>query len=197
MVAAHNEEAVIANIVKNLKKINYPKHMYDIFVIADNCEDKTAEIARNLGVKVCERFDNDKKGKGYSLEWMFKRIFEMEVKYDAISVLDADNLVSSNYLMEMNKHLCLGHKVVQGYLDSKNPNDTWISGNNSIAFWVSNRLIQLPRYYLGLSCYLGGTGFIIATSVLKEIGWGANSLVEDLGIFFKTDFTRKKSLLGS
>lgn len=185
LVAAHNEEAVIGSIVKNLKKINYPKDMYDIFVIADNCEDNTAEIARGYGAKVHERFDNVKKGKGHSLEWMFKRIFAMEAKYDAISVLDADNLVSSNFLLEMNKHLCLGHKVVQGYLDSKNPNDTWISGNNSIAFWVSNRLIQLPRYYLGLSCYLGGTGFIIATSVLKEIGWGANSLVEDLEFSLK------------
>ena len=116
----------------------------------------------------------------------------MEKKYDAISVLDADNLVSPNFLLEMNKHLCLGHKVVQGYLDSKNPNDTWISGNNSIAFWVSNRLIQLPRYYLGLSCYLGGTGFIIATSVLKEIGWGANSLVEDLEFSLKLILQGKK-----
>jgi cellulose synthase/poly-beta-1,6-N-acetylglucosamine synthase-like glycosyltransferase len=185
LVAVHNEAAVIGNIVKNLKEINYPQDMYDIFVIADNCSDDTAVIARNLGAKVHERFNNTKKGKGHSLEWMFKRIFAMEEKYDAISVLDADNLVSSNYLMEMNKHLCLGHKVVQGYLDSKNPNDTWISGNNSIAFWVSNRLIQLPRYYLGLSCYLGGTGFIISTSVLKEIGWGANSLVEDLEFSLK------------
>lgn len=185
LVAAHNEEAVISSIVKNLKQINYPKNMYDIFVIADNCDDRTAEIARAHGAIVHERFNNIKKGKGHSLEWMFKRIFAMETKYDAISVLDADNLVSSNYLMEMNKHLCMGHKVVQGYLDSKNPNDTWISGNNSIAFWVSNRLIQLPRYYLGLSCYLGGTGFIIATSVLKEIGWGANSLVEDLEFSLK------------
>jgi cellulose synthase/poly-beta-1,6-N-acetylglucosamine synthase-like glycosyltransferase len=70
-------------------------------------------------------------------------------------------------------------------LDSKNPNDSWISGNNSIAFWISNRLIQLPRYYLGLSCILGGTGFIISTSVVKEFGWGATCLAEDLEFSLK------------
>jgi len=180
LVAAHNEEKVISNIVHSLKCLKYPKELYDIFVIADNCSDNTAAIASKCGAKVCERFDPVKRGKGFSLEWMFKKIFEMEVKYDAVCVLDADNLVSPNFLMEMNKQLCMGHKVIQGYLDSKNPSDSWISGNNSIAFWVSNRLFQLPRYYLGLSCVLGGTGFVVATSVLKEFGWGATCLTEDL-----------------
>jgi cellulose synthase/poly-beta-1,6-N-acetylglucosamine synthase-like glycosyltransferase len=184
-VAAHNEQNVISSIVKNLNSLNYPKELYEIFVIADNCTDNTAEIVRRLGVKVYERFNSNKRGKGYALEWAFKRLFDTEKEFDAICVLDADNLVSPNFLMEMNKHLCMGHKVVQGYLDSKNPNDSWISGNNSIAFWISNRLIQLPRYYLGLSCILGGTGFIISTSVVKEFGWGATCLAEDLEFSLK------------
>jgi cellulose synthase/poly-beta-1,6-N-acetylglucosamine synthase-like glycosyltransferase len=87
--------------------------------------------------------------------------------------------------MEMNKKLCQGHKVVQGYLDSKNPNDSWIAGNYSIAFWIINRLLQLPRHYLGLSCVLGGTGFVVRTEILKEIGWGATSLTEDLEFSIK------------
>ena len=185
LIAAHNEEAVISGIIKSLKKLNYPNQLYDIFVIADNCTDNTAEVARGYGAKVYERFDDVKRGKGFSLEWMFAKVFDMEEKYDAVCVLDADNLVSSNFLLEMNKQLSLGHKVVQGYLDSKNPYDTWVSGNNSIAFWISNRLIQLPRYYLGLSCVLGGTGFIVATDILKEIGWEATSLTEDLEFSMK------------
>lgn len=185
LVAAHNEEAVIGSIVRNLKSLNYPKSLYDIFVIADNCDDNTAQIARELGARVYERSDTVKRGKGYSLEWMFKKLFELKEKFDAVCILDADNLVSPNFLMEMNKHLCMGHKVVQGYLDSKNPNDSWISGNNSIAFWIGNRMFQLPRYYLGLNCVLGGTGFIVATDVLKEIGWGATCLTEDLEFTLK------------
>ncbi|EJP6470826.1 glycosyltransferase family 2 protein [Clostridium botulinum] len=180
IVAAHNEELVIGNIVESLKMMDYDKNLYDIFVIADNCTDKTAEIARKKGAIVQERFDKKRRGKGYALEWMFNIIFKMNKKYDAIAVFDADNLVHKNFLKEMNKKMCKGYKVVQGYLDSKNPEDTWITGSYSIAFWTCNRMFQLARYNLGLSSQLGGTGFCIDTVILKELGWGATCLTEDL-----------------
>ena len=185
IISAHNEENVIGSAIRSLKALRYPKDMYEIFVIADNCDDKTAQISLENGAKVYERFDDINKGKGYSLEWMFKKLFDLEKDFDAVCIFDADNLVSSNFLMEMNKQICMGHKVIQGYLDSKNPADSWISGNYSIAYWISNRLFQLPRYYLGLSCALGGTGFVVTTEVLKEIGWGATSLTEDLEFSLK------------
>jgi len=185
IIAAHNEELVIAGAIRSLKALKYPKDMYDIYVIADNCDDNTAKIARENGATVCERVDPIKRGKGHSMEWMFKKLFDSGKDYDAICILDADNLVSSNFLMEMNKQLLLGNKVIQGYLDSKNPTDSWISGNYSIAYWISNRLFQLPRHYLGLSCALGGTGFVMAYDVLKEIGWGATCLTEDLEFSLK------------
>lgn len=190
IVAAHNEEQVVGNIVRNLKNVDYPKDLYDIYVIADNCNDRTAAIAEKNGAIVCQRFDDIKKGKGFALEWMFEKLFNMEKQYDAVCVLDADNLVSQNYLREMNAHLCRGHKIVQGYLDSKNPHDSVVSGSYSITYWLNNRLFQLPRYYIGLCCAIGGTGFVVATDVLKEIGWGATCLTEDL------EFTIKLVLKG-
>lgn len=190
VVAAHNEQNVIGSIVRNLSNLDYPAHLYDIFVIADNCNDNTAKIARENGAIAFERFDDNKKGKGYALEWMFDKIFKMEKHYDAVCVLDADNLLSLNFLKEMNKKLCKGHKVIQGYLDSKNPGDSFIAASYSAAFWTNNRIFQLARYYLGLSCVLGGTGFVVTTDLLKEIGWGATSLTEDL------EFTIKLILRG-
>jgi cellulose synthase/poly-beta-1,6-N-acetylglucosamine synthase-like glycosyltransferase len=190
VIAAHNEEKVIEHIIDSLINQNYPKHLFDIFVVADNCTDNTAEIAQRHGAIVYKRFNTCEKGKGYALEWMFSKIYNMEGKYDVISVFDADNLVASNYLFEMNKQLCKGHKVVQGYIDSKNPFDSWITCSYSIAFWLSNRIFQLPRYYLGLTCGLCGTGFCIDISVLKKIGWGATCLTEDL------EFTMKLALNG-
>ncbi|MFZ5985614.1 MAG: glycosyltransferase family 2 protein [Bacillota bacterium] len=192
IVAAHNEEKVIAHIVDSLYKQNYPSNLFDVFVIADNCTDRTAEIAEEHGAKVYKRFNNTARGKGHALEWMFTKIFNMQEKYDAISVFDADNLVTSNYLLEMNKQLCKGHKVVQGYIDSKNPFDSWITCSYSIAFWLSNRIFQLPRYYLGLSCGLCGTGFCIDVDVLKEIGWGATCLTEDLEFTMKLALSNQK-----
>ncbi|MEW8955196.1 glycosyltransferase family 2 protein [Clostridium sp.] len=180
IVAAHNEEMVIEDIVNSLHMVDYPKELYDIFVIADNCTDNTALKARESGALVFERVNKNERGKGYALEWMFDKIFKMEKKYDAVVVLDADNLVSKNFLRVMNNKLCNGDKVVQGYLDSKNPKDTWITGSYSIAFWTSNRMFQLSRSNLGLSNQLGGTGFCIDTNVLRELGWGATCLTEDL-----------------
>ncbi|SHI67196.1 hypothetical protein SAMN05444401_1311 [Clostridium amylolyticum] len=190
VVAAHNEEMVIKDIIESFKHLNYPTNLYDIFVIADNCTDKTALIAKKQGALVYERTNKEKRGKGYALEWMFDKIFKMDKKYDAIAVFDADNLVSSNFLSEMNKMLCSEYKVVQGYLDSKNPVDTWITGSYSISFWTSNRMFQLSRNNLGLSNQLGGTGFCIDTDILKELGWGATCLTEDL------EFTCKLVLNG-
>jgi cellulose synthase/poly-beta-1,6-N-acetylglucosamine synthase-like glycosyltransferase len=188
IIPAHNEEMVIGQVIDSLKKQNYPKQLYDIFVVADNCTDTTAAIAHHHGATVFERYDSEKKGKGHALEWIFAKLYTMEDRYDAISVFDADNLVSPNYLSEMNNQLCSGHKVVQGYIDSKNPFDSWITCSYTIAFWLSNFLFQLPRSFLGLCCGLCGTGFCIDMSVLKEIGWGATCLTEDL------EFTMKLAL---
>jgi len=192
VVAAHNEERVIKDIVKSLNQVDYPKDLYDIFVIADNCTDKTAMKAREYGAKVFERNDKEKRGKGYALEWMFSKIFEMEKKYDSIAIFDADNLVSKNFLSEMNKKLMAGYKVVQGYVDSKNPKDSWITGSYSISFWTTNRMFQLSRNNLRLSSQLCGTGFCVDTQLLKEVGWGATCLTEDLEFTCKLVMNNQK-----
>lgn len=180
VVAAHNEEVVIGKLIESMLNQNYPRELFDIFVIADNCTDNTAKIARKYGVYVYERFNKDQRGKGYALEWIFDKIFKMQKKYDAIAIFDADNLVSKNWCKEINSKMLEGYKVVQGYIDSKNPNDSWIAASYSIAFWTQNRMYQLARANVGLSNQIGGTGFAIDTEILKELGWGATCLTEDL-----------------
>ena len=98
VVAAHNEAAVIGQLIENLKRLDYPEELYDIYVIADNCTDETAQIAGDAGAIVCERTHPTKKSKGFALEWMFERLFEMDKEYDAIAIFDADNLVHPNFL---------------------------------------------------------------------------------------------------
>lgn len=190
VIAAHNEEKVIGQLINNLHVLNYPASLYDIFVVADNCKDRTAEIARACGAIVYERFNLQQRGKGYALEWAFSKIFRLKRKYDAFVVFDADNLVHPNFLLEMNNRLCKGEKVIQGYLDAKNPCDTWIAGTFAISFWVVNHIWHLAKYNIGLSSVLGGTGMCIDSDILRKFGWGATCLTEDM------EFTMKVLLKG-
>ena len=84
LVAAHNEEGVVGELVKNLKDLDYPKENFQVFVVADNCDDKTAQIARDMGATVFERFDKSKRGKGFAMEYAFERIFAMEENFEYI-----------------------------------------------------------------------------------------------------------------
>lgn len=190
ITAAHNEEEVIRYHLESLKRLNYPVDLFDIYVIADNCTDSTATVARQEGVLVYERFA-PQKGKGYALEWMFAKLFEMEEqKYDAICLFDADNVVSANFLLEMNSKLKKGYRSIQGYLDTKNPNDSWVTACYATAYWSMNRMWQLARFNKGLSNALGGTGVCLEYQLLKEYGWGATCLTEDL------EFTMKLQMNG-
>jgi cellulose synthase/poly-beta-1,6-N-acetylglucosamine synthase-like glycosyltransferase len=192
-IPAHNEEIVISSIVENLKHVNYPEELFDVFVVADNCTDKTADTAASAGAKVLVRANSTDRGKGHALKWAFETVLFSDNgynKYDAAVIFDADNLVAKDFLLEMNNKLCAGHKVVQGYIDSKNPNDSWITMGYSISFWSVNRLFQSARSFLGLSNEIGGTGFCMDVKVLKEMGWEATSLAEDL------EFTAKLVLNG-
>lgn len=185
LTAAHNEEAVIRYHIESLRKLSYPTELYDIYIIADNCTDQTAEVARREGVNVFERFST-LRGKGFALEWMFNELNKMEDKrYDAICLFDADNVVSSNFLSEMNAKLKQGHRSIQGYLDTKNPNDSWVTACYATAYWSMNRMWQLARYNLGLSNALGGTGLCLEYGLIREFGWGATCLTEDLEFTMK------------
>ncbi|GAE89490.1 glycosyltransferase [Acetivibrio straminisolvens JCM 21531] len=73
IVAAHNEEAVIAHIVDSLFRQNYPRNLFDVFVIADNCTDRTAEIAEEHGAIVYRRINNSARGKGYAWSGCLKK----------------------------------------------------------------------------------------------------------------------------
>ncbi|XEC93685.1 glycosyltransferase family 2 protein [Paenibacillus tarimensis] len=181
LIAAHNEEQVVGALIENLLKMKYPRHLYDIFVICDNCTDGTVRVTESYdGVYAYVRNNINERGKGYAIEWMLEQLWKLPQSYDAVVMFDADNLVSTDFLQYMNDDLCNGTQVIQGYLDTKNPSDSWISAANGINYWFCNRLMQVPRTNLGFSNFLGGTGMCFETKLLKEMGWGATSLVEDL-----------------
>lgn len=192
IIPAHNEEMVVANLVESLKKQDYPCELLDIYVIADNCTDKTAEMARNAGAIVYERNDETGKTKGHALQWFLSKKIEENADYDAFCVFDADNIVDEKFVKNMNKKLCQGEEVVQGYRDIKNPTDSWISSGYAIFYWMMNRFYHLARYNLGLSTLINGTGFMVKFDVVKPNGWKTYTLTEDIEFSLQRIIAGKK-----
>ena len=193
IIPAHNEEAVVGNLIESLKNQNYDKDLYDIYVIADNCTDNTAKISKEAGAIVYERFDETKKTKGYALDWFLQQKINENADYDAFLVFDADNIVDPNFIKAMNKKLCQGEDVVQGYRDIKNPTDNWISAGYALFYWTMHRFYHLARYNLGLSPLLNGTGFMVRFDVIKpEKGLKTVTLTEDIEFSLKRIIKGKK-----
>ena len=185
ILPAHNEEAVIANLVDSLNNQDYDKELLDIYVIADNCTDNTAKIAREHGAIVYERFNNNEKTKGHALNWFLKQKIEEKADYDAFFVFDSDNIVDKNFTKNMNKKLCQGEEVVQGYRDIKNPADSWITAGYAFFYWTMHRFYHLARYNVGLSPLLNGTGFMVKFDLVKNTGWDTVTLTEDIEFSLK------------
>ena len=185
ILPAHNEASVIGALVESLQALDYPKELYDIYVIADNCTDNTAQIAKGLGAIVYERFDEKKKTKGFAMQWFLNQKIKENADYDAFCVFDADNVVDKNFLNAMNKKLCQGEEIVQGYRDIKNPADSWISAGYALFYWMMNRFYHLARYNLGLSPLINGTGFMVDFNLIKPTGWDTITLTEDIEFSLK------------
>lgn len=192
IIPAHNEEKVVGNLIESLKKQTYDKNLYDIYVIADNCTDETAKVAKQSGAIVYERFDEAHKTKGYALQWFLKKKIKENADYDAFFVFDADNIVDKNFITNMNKKLCQGEEVVQGYRDIKNPTDNWITAGYALFYWTMHRFYHLARYNIGLSPLLNGTGFMVKFDVVKPNGWETETLTEDIEFSLKQIIKGKK-----
>lgn len=191
---AHNEEAVISQLIESVFKTDYPREMYDLYIICDNCNDDTARVAREAGAIAMERNVPELRGKAFGLSWMFdilKQKADAGDVYDAYVILDADNLISKNFFRAMNRELNHGHEVLQGYLGCKNPNDSWISRSYSVAYWITNFIYQRPHSRLGLTSQLGGTGMVIRPQVIEELGWPTDTLTED--VLFTTRYCLKRN----
>ena len=183
VISARNESGVIAELIQSLKNQNYPKDCLDVYVVADNCTDNTAQVARDAGAIVYERFNQNKKGKGYALDYLFRTLaHEGKDTYDGYMIFDADNLVDPNFTAEMNKVFDSGdYGAITCYRNSRNFGANWISSGYGIWFLREARFLNFPRMLLGTNCHVSGTGFLINADVIRENGgWPYHLLTEDI-----------------
>lgn len=197
VISARNERDVIGQLISSIKSQNYPKDKLDIFVIADNCTDDTAQVAREAGAIVYERFNKVQVGKGYALDWLFKIIDRdhKEAGYEGYMIFDADNILDVNYVAEMNKVFDNGYDILTSYRNSKNFDSNWISAAYSLWFLREARYLNNSRMQLGTSCAISGTGFLVGANVIEENGgWIHHLLTED--IEFTCDSVSKGMKIG-
>lgn len=187
VVAAHDEEAVIEDLLRSLGAQDYPREAFDVFVVADNCRDRTAELVRQHGFTVYERHNLRERGKTWAIRDLLAHIehdlgIQWWETYAGMAMFDADNVVHPRFFAEMNNHFEMhpGVRAVQGYADTKNPEDNALTRIYAVAYWSASRFWQLPRFRRGLSAGLAGTGFVVESRALREIGWNPRSMVEDL-----------------
>ncbi len=180
LVPAHNEEAVIAPLLESLRAQTYPPTLVSVYVSCDNCTDRTASIAELLGARALLRDERDQLGKTANLRWALERIPLDD--NDALVIFDADNLAREDFLARMNDYLAAhpDAQAVQGYLETKNPHDSWVTRVYALSFWYTNRFWHRARSNAGLSINLGGTGAVLRVAALRQWGWKWESLADDL-----------------
>lgn len=181
IICARNEQSVIGGLIDSINRQDYPKELVDIFVVADNCTDLTAKYAEASGATVFERNNKNYIGKGYALDFAFKKLFEAEKKHGAYLIFDADNLVDRNFIKEMNLKLCEGYKVLTSYRNSKNYGTNWITSGYSLSFIREARYLNKAREDLKLCAAISGTGFCVSREIIeKNGGWKHHLLTEDI-----------------
>ena len=182
-ISARNEEVVIRNLIDSLKAQTYNGDYLKIFVVADNCTDDTARIAREAGATVYERFNTERVGKGYAMEFLYGKVVEEygDTYFDAYAIFDADNIVDPKFFEEMNKVFSDKYPIVTCYRNSKNYGDNWVSAGYALWFLRESQYLNRCRMRCHTTAAVSGTGFVFDSAIMRETGgWKFFLLTEDI-----------------
>lgn len=180
LIPGRNEEPVIANLIESIKMQDYPQELLTIFVVADNCTDQTARVAREHGAICYEHFNKEERTKGFALKYLFEQIekdYGIE-SFEGYFVFDADNLLNPDYITRMNESFDSGEKIITSYRSTKNLTEGWVASLYAIHWLRSIRTKHRPRSFLHLATNIQGTGFLFTNEIVRD-GWKYTSLTED------------------
>lgn len=180
LIPARNEEAVIGNLLDSIKRQDYPGKLITVFVIADNCTDNTAKVAREKGAVCYERFNDRDRTKGFALQFLFENInkdYGIEA-FEGYFIFDADNLLNKDYISRMNDSFDAGEKIITSYRNTKNFDENWVASTYALHWLRSIRFRHRARSVFRLATNIQGTGFLFANELVKD-GWKYTSLTED------------------
>lgn len=183
IIPAHNEELFISRLLNSLKEQSYPQESFRIVVVADNCTDKTAAIASMNNAEVLERKSSKNKGKGYAIKYAIDNV--LDDNYDAIFIIDADSILHTDGLINLNKYISRNCKIIQCNNAVANPGDSWFSQLMDVSRTISNEIIEPAKEKLGLSSHLMGNGMCFHREIIDNYGWNAFTVGEDWEYYVK------------
>ncbi|MBR1891302.1 MAG: glycosyltransferase family 2 protein [Clostridia bacterium] len=182
MIGARNEEAVIGKLIDSIKNSDYPADKLTVFVLAHNCTDKTADIARSHGAVVYEYDNPEENTLGYAYKALIANINEDYGyrAFDGIFSINADNIIPTDYFDLMNDaFVYYGAKnVVTSFRNSGNFNDNYMSSLYGMYFISCCRYEMRGRTLCGCSTRISGTGYVFPSELIKD-GWEYVTLTED------------------
>jgi len=178
LIPAHNESAVVGSCVESIVRQDWPSELVHAYVIADNCRDNTAAVARQAGAAVFERFTEEISGKAEAVRFGIDRINQDGANFDYLVIVDADNILAHDWIATV-EHSISGEDGFQTYVETKNPKDSAVTFGNYLSFVFMNKVIQEGRSRLGLPALLAGTGMGFSRQFVGREGFSSNSLTED------------------
>ncbi len=185
VVPAHDEALVLAATLDSLLAQDFPEECRELIVVADNCTDETAEIARARGITVLERISAEERGKGYALNFAMAYLHALPERPDGVVIVDADTFAAPDFLTRIGQGLersraARGFGAVQGRYGVLNVGDGWRAALMAGAFDLVNHIKPLGRERLGLSAGLKGNGMAFTWPLASALPWPGGSLTEDL-----------------
>lgn len=183
LIAARNEQMVLPHLLDSIRAQDYPADYIDMFVVADNCTDNTAQVAEEHGAIVFKRFNKQLIGKGRALHYLLEMI-QCHIgweKYDAFLVFDADNLLEPDYFRNINTLPAQGYQAFCGYRNTKNFGTNWLTSGYGLWYLHESGHMNLSRSMLKTGAHVNGTGFGFTRELLEKIGgWNFYTLTEDI-----------------
>lgn len=177
LIPAHNEAAVISQTLTSVMAAR--PDAASVYVVADNCSDETASIARQFGTTVVERNDPVQRGKGYALDYGLSQL--AAAPPEVVIMIDADCDVEADAIATTARQALSSQRPVQAlYLMELPPDPNAADSISALAFLVKNWVRPLGLDRLGLPCLLTGTGMAFPWDVIRSAPLASGNIVEDM-----------------
>jgi cellulose synthase/poly-beta-1,6-N-acetylglucosamine synthase-like glycosyltransferase len=180
LILACNEETIIQKTVHSVQQAMQPAD--SLFVIADNCDDKTAIIAKENSAQVITREERSSPGKSAALVWLGNKYQTMLRSFDLLVILDADTIVARNFSALLKQNISMTDQAIQCQIVPTEFEGSPISTLAALSEIIEQSVFQHIRSLLGLSVRLRGTGMVFKPEILIQFLPKLQTNVEDIAL---------------